>query len=145
MVLRDVAFRDGDEAREAGFRCEQIVEGRVEPSRTLGVRETVADREDAPSPVVEQTEPHSVAQRRRTEGQRTKPRFGGFALKVQRRDALQHGSTPERNVTVGVDSLRPDDSLRERRRAVPRTARSSRAGSRATLDVPRRRSPVPER
>ena len=72
VVLRDVAFGDGDEARQPRFRGEQIVEGRVEPPRALRVRETVADREDAPSPVVEQTESHAVAQRRRTVCQRMK-------------------------------------------------------------------------
>ena len=72
VVLRDIAFGDCHEARQAGFRGEQIVEGRVELPGALRVRETVTDREDAPSPVVEQTESHSVAQRRRTVCQRMK-------------------------------------------------------------------------
>ena len=65
MVLRHVAFGDRDEAGEPRFRREQVVERGVEPARAVGVGEAIADREDAPAPVVEEVEPHAVGERRR--------------------------------------------------------------------------------
>ena len=43
VVLRDVTLRDGDEAGQPRFRRQQIVEGGVESSWSLGVGEAVSD------------------------------------------------------------------------------------------------------
>ena len=59
-LLGHVALGDRDEAREPGFRRQQVVERGVEPPRPLGVGEPVADREDLPLPVVEEPEVHRV-------------------------------------------------------------------------------------
>ena len=70
VVLRDVALGNGDEAGQPRFRRQQIVEGGVESSRTLGVGEAVPDREDAPPAVVQEVEPHGVGERGQPAGER---------------------------------------------------------------------------
>src|SRR4030095_7844003 len=59
MMLGYVAFRDGDETGKSRFRGQQIVERFVQSSGTIRISETVPNREDAPSPVVEEIEPHA--------------------------------------------------------------------------------------
>ncbi len=61
-MLWNIPFRNRHEARQARLRGEQIVKGIVEPTRTLGVGEAVADREDASAAVVQHVEPHLVGQ-----------------------------------------------------------------------------------
>ncbi len=69
-MLRDVALGDGDEARQARFGGEQVVERVVEAPGTFGVGEPIADREDAAAPVVEHVEAHVVGQPRRAARER---------------------------------------------------------------------------
>ena len=64
-MLRHVALRDRDEAREPRFRCEQIVVRAIEPSRSVRICEPVSDREDPAAAIVEKLEPHAVGERRR--------------------------------------------------------------------------------
>ena len=63
-MLRHVALGDGDEAGEARFRRQQVVEGAVQTARAFCVREPVADREDAAPAIVEEVEPHAGRERR---------------------------------------------------------------------------------
>jgi hypothetical protein len=61
--LRNLAPGDRDEAREPGFRRQQVVVRRIELARDLGLSQAITDREQAPFPVVEEVEPHLVRER----------------------------------------------------------------------------------
>ena len=60
MTLGHVALGDGDEAGEARFGGEQVVERRIEPRAAELIGEAVADREEVPLPVVQEAEMHFV-------------------------------------------------------------------------------------
>ena len=63
VLLGQVALGDGEEARQARLRGEQVVIGDVEAARPLGVRRAKADGEQAPPGVVEEAKIHGVAER----------------------------------------------------------------------------------
>ncbi len=65
VQLGNVAFRNGDEARQARFGGQEVVVGVVQAARPFGVGEAIADREEVPPRVVEEPEAHAVEQRRR--------------------------------------------------------------------------------
>ena len=62
MPLRHVAAGDGEEARESGFRCKQVVVRGIEPARTVGVGEPVPDGKELAVRVVEEPEAHLVGE-----------------------------------------------------------------------------------
>ena len=74
VMLRDVAFCDRDETREPRFRCQQVVERCVETARAVGVGETIADRENSPTAIVEKIESHTCRDRRRALGKTNRAR-----------------------------------------------------------------------
>jgi len=73
MLLRNVAARDGDEARKSRFGCQQVVVRGIEPSRPLGVRQTKPDRERAADAVVQESPLHAVGERVAATGQIVEP------------------------------------------------------------------------
>ena len=80
VALRHVALRDGEEARQARLRGEEVVEGRVEAAGPVRVGQPVADREELALRVVEEAEAHPVRQRRgapRQVGEAAKPARSG--------------------------------------------------------------------
>ena len=105
VVLRHVALGDGDEAGESRFRRQQIVERAVRAAGTIGVREPVADREDAPPAIVEKTKPHLVGQQRGAGSQRVQR---GVVLLERLRgpahagNGLAEGPNPEGEIAVRV-------------------------------------------
>ena len=68
MALRDVALGDGEEARQARLRGQQVVEGAVRSPRPAGVGQAIADREELAPAVVEEGEVHPVRQGRGAAG-----------------------------------------------------------------------------
>ena len=63
VAVGDVTLGDGDEAGQPGFRCEQVVEIRIEPPCSLGVGEAIPDHENLAQPVVQEVEAHVVDER----------------------------------------------------------------------------------
>ena len=64
MALRDVALGDGEEARKARLRGQEVVVGEVRSPRPAGVGHAIADREELTLAVVEESEVHPVRQGR---------------------------------------------------------------------------------
>ena len=60
--LGHIALRDGDEAGQARFGCQQIVVRRIETARAFGIRRAITDREEAARFVVEETGSSSVGE-----------------------------------------------------------------------------------
>ena len=69
-----------DEAREPRLRGQEVVVGRIETARPLGVGEAIADGEDPALRVVEEPEAHPVRER------------GGAARQVERGPASRRPS-----------------------------------------------------
>ncbi len=63
VALRHVALGDGEEARQARLRGQQVVEGEVGAAGPAGVGQTVADDEELAPGVVEEGEVHAVRER----------------------------------------------------------------------------------
>ena len=65
MGLGKVALGDREKAREPGFGSQEVVVGRIEPTRSIRVRKAIADGEDPALGIVEESEAHRVGERRR--------------------------------------------------------------------------------
>ena len=142
-MLRHVALGDRDEARQARFRGQQVVERVVEPPRAVGVGEPVADREDPAAPVVEHVEPH----RRRRAGTRAAPARAACrrepAVRLQR--AATHvddraGTRRRRRPTARATSRQPRGraaAARARRRASTSRLDTGGCAARACVTIAR--------
>ena len=111
VVLRHVALRDGDEARQPRLRRQQVVERRVEPPGTLGVGQAIADREDAAPPVVEEVEPHGVGERdgaRRASARSASPDAASAARAAR---ATRRATARHQNATSASSCSAPSESV----------------------------------
>jgi hypothetical protein len=131
VVLRNVALRNGDEARQPRFRRQQIVEGAVESSGSFGVGEAEANRKNAPPAVVQKVEVHGVGERGHASGERPQ-RIDGHRLRNRRSlHRLEHGPAPVGDLAGGNQRLRLIE-----RSGRPRELRSERLEGRDALLVP---------
>ena len=105
VMLRHVAFGDGDEARQTRFGCEQVVERVVESTRTFCIRESIPDGEDPPAAVVQHLETHVVGQSRGAFRDRQQSVVRHVGDRFQRLHAGDCRAAPERDVGV-VNSRR---------------------------------------
>ena len=100
VVLRDVTLGDRHEAGEPCLRGEEVVEGAIEPSGTVGILQAVADGENPAPAVVQKIEAHAVGHCRHARRQRL-DRGGrqrrGFR---ERRGAVEHRSAPVPDVAL---------------------------------------------
>ena len=87
MPHRHVAFGDRDEARQARLGRQEIVEGRVEATRSVGVGQAIADGEEAPARVVEHAEIGAVRQVRASVRRRARIRLASGAAGTSSRSA----------------------------------------------------------
>ena len=81
MHLRHLTLGDCDEARQARFGCEQIVERGIETAGPFAVGESIPDRKQASLPVVQKPEVDAVDEDRRARGQLFKaPGLRGLSM-----------------------------------------------------------------
>ena len=94
-MLGDIAFGDREKARETRFRRQQVVKRGIHPAGSVRACETVADRENASPPVVQEAESHVGGDRRRASRQRGEIRAGVDSRRIQGRETAEDGVAPE--------------------------------------------------
>ena len=119
VALRHVALGDREEAREPRLRSEEIVEGAVQPARTVRVGQAVPDREELPVGPVQESEAHPVRQRRRAGGERNEPRFQIAPRPRERQEPLRQRDERAGEVAAVDRRHVTRKERRERPRVVP--------------------------
>ena len=163
VLLRHLAARDGDEAREPRLGREQVVVRGIEPARPLGVGEPEADREDAARAVVEERPVHRVGERvaapRQVASRSRRPRRCGAAAPAstsavveraapvgdRRRPRRPRGASAAMPLERGAQAGRCDAARAREPRRAPAPSPASRRAQRVELALRARRSSCAQR